>query len=115
MRPVTLTMKAFGSFAKKTTVPFDDFRSGLYLVVGETGAGKTTIFDAIVFALFGTASGTNRKADMMHSDFVDKSDDTEVTLVFDHRGKRYTVTRSIHFSKKKGTKDEYKDVTSAKL
>ncbi len=111
MRPVSLTMKAFGSFAKKTTVPFENFPSGLYLVVGETGAGKTTIFDAIVFALFGSASGSNRKPDMMHSDYVDKSEDTEVCLVFDHGGKRYTVTRTIHFRKKRGTDDEYSDGT----
>ena len=109
MRPVSLTMKAFGSFAKKTEVPFSDFARGLYLVVGETGAGKTTIFDAIVFALFGAASGTNRKPDMMHSDYVEKSEDTEVCLVFDHNGKRYTVTRTIHFTKKRGTENEYGD------
>jgi len=102
-------MKAFGSFAKKTEVPFSDFARGLYLVVGETGAGKTTIFDAIVFALFGAASGTNRKPDMMHSDYVEKSEDTEVCLVFDHNGKRYTVTRTIHFTKKRGTENEYGD------
>ena len=116
MRPVSLTMKAFGSFAKETTVPFEDFQSGLYLVVGETGAGKTTIFDAIVFSLFGSASGSNRKPDMMHSDYVDKSEDTQVKLVFDHGGKRYTVTRMIHFRKKRGTEDEYSDaILSADL
>ena len=116
MRPVSLTMKAFGSFAKETTVPFEDFQSGLYLVVGETGAGKTTIFDAIVFSLFGSASGSNRKPDMMHSDYVNKSEDTQVKLVFDHGGKRYTVTRTIHFRKKRGTEDEYSDaILSADL
>ena len=60
MKPVALTMTAFGSFAEETCVRFDEFQSGLYLVVGETGAGKTTVFDAIVFALFGTASGSER-------------------------------------------------------
>ena len=107
MRPVVLTMKAFGSFAKTTTVRFTDFQSGLYLIVGETGAGKTTIFDAIVFALFGAASGSNRKPDMMHSDYVERSEDTEVELTFDQGGKRYTVTRTIHFRRKRGTADEY--------
>ncbi|MBO4916105.1 MAG: SMC family ATPase, partial [Oscillospiraceae bacterium] len=109
MRPVTLTMRAFGSFAKETEVRFEDFRTGLYLVVGETGAGKTTIFDAIVFALFGSASGSNRKPEMMHSDYVDKSEDTEVRLVFDHCGKRYTVIRTIHFSKKRGAEGGYNE------
>ena len=65
MKPVRLTMTAFGSFAGETTVDFEAFQSGLYLVVGETGAGKTTIFDAIVFALFGTASGSARRPDLM--------------------------------------------------
>ena len=71
MRPIRLTMKAFGSFAKETTVPFSDLSSGLFLIVGDTGAGKTTVFDAIMFALFGAASGSSRndgKADVLHSD-----------------------------------------------
>ena len=107
MNPITLRMKAFGSFAKETTVSFRDFRNGLFLVVGDTGAGKTTIFDAIVFALYGVASGSSRKAEMMHSDYVPKSEDTEVTLAFEQGGKEYTVTRSIHFRKKRGTDSEY--------
>ena len=109
MRPIDLTMKAFGSFAKETAVRFSDFQSGLYLIVGETGAGKTTIFDAVVFALFGAASGSNRKPDMMHSDYVEKSEDTAVRLVFEQSGRRYTVERTIHFRKKRGTADEYGD------
>ena len=109
MRPVLLTMKAFGSFACETSVSFEDFRNGIFLVVGETGAGKTTVFDAIVFALFGTASGSNRKPDMLHSDYVEKSTDTEVTLAFDHGGRRYQVKRSIHFPKKRGKENEYGD------
>lgn len=109
MRPVTLTMKAFGSFANKAEVQFTHFQSGLYLIVGDTGAGKTTIFDAIVFALFGAASGSNRKPDMMHSDYVDKSEDTVVELVFEQNGKQYKVLRTIHFRKKRGTENEYGD------
>ena len=99
MKPVRLTMTAFGSFAEETSVLFDEFQSGLFLVVGETGAGKTTIFDAIVFALFGTASGSMRRPDMMHSDYVEKSTDTRVSLTFDHVGRRYTVSRTIHYRK----------------
>lgn len=109
MKPITLTMKAFGSFAKETTVHFRDFQNGLFLVVGDTGAGKTTIFDAIVFALYGVASGSSRKPEMMHSDFVPKAEDTEVTLVFEQGGQDYSVTRSIHFRKKRGTANEYGD------
>ena len=107
MRPIELTMTAFGSFARKTTVRFSDFQSGLFLIVGETGAGKTTVFDAIVFALYGAASGTRRKPEMMHSDYAEKSTDTAVTLVFEQGGRAYTVTRTIHFKKTRGAADVY--------
>ena len=106
MRPTLLKMKAFGSYAEETSVNFNDFTGGLYLIVGGTGAGKTTIFDAISFALFGRPSGSERTADMMHSDFVPLSEDTVVTLDFVHLGRSYHVVRSLHFSKKRGS-DEY--------
>ena len=70
MRPTQLTMKAFGSYAGKTRVEFADLTGGLYLIVGKTGAGKTTIFDAISFALFGVPSGSERKTEMLNSDYV---------------------------------------------
>ena len=110
MRPLSLEMTAFGSYAAKTVVPFEQMKHGLYLVTGDTGAGKTTIFDAIVFALFGAASGPDRKGDMLHCDYVPKSEDTVVTLRFLQSGKEFTVTRSLHFRKKRGT-DEYGDST----
>ena len=53
MRPIRLTMTAFGSYADTTVVPFSDFKNEPFLITGDTGAGKTTIFDAIVFALYG--------------------------------------------------------------
>lgn len=109
MKPVRLTMKAFGSYAEETCVPFDTLNQGLYLITGDTGAGKTTIFDAIVFALFGEASGTSRKRSMLHSDFVSKGEDTVVTLEFEHAGTACVVTRTIHFIKKRGTAGEYGD------
>ena len=102
MRPIHLEMTAFGSYAQTARVPFDALEQGLYLVTGDTGAGKTTIFDAIVFALFGQASGSDRTPDMMHCDRVSKDTDTVVTLRFAQSGKDYTVTRRIHFSKKRG-------------
>ena len=99
MRPSLLTMKAFGSYADETSVNFEQFVGGLYLIVGKTGSGKTTIFDAISFALFGQPSGSDRKTEMLHSDFVPLSQDTEVTLEFSHRGRKYRVERKLHFPK----------------
>ncbi|MCR5090049.1 MAG: SMC family ATPase [Oscillospiraceae bacterium] len=107
MRPICLKMTAFGSYADTVTVPFSDLKQGLYLVTGDTGAGKTTIFDAIVFALYGEASGSDRSSDMMHCDHVPKSVDTEVELRFLQDGKEYSVLRKLHFQKKQGTQNEY--------
>ncbi len=109
MRPLELEMTAFGSYAEKACVPFSELRQGLYLVAGDTGAGKTTIFDAVVFALYGRASGKDRSPAMLHSDYVDKSTDTVVKLRFEEGGKEYTVHRSIHFPRKRGTEGGFGD------
>ena len=107
MKPLSLEMTAFGSYAETTCVPFERLRHGLYLVAGDTGAGKTTIFDAVVFALFGRPSGRDRSVDMLHCDYADKSVDTVVKLRFEEGGKEYTVMRSIHFPKKQGEEKQY--------
>ena len=104
MRPIKLMMKAFGSYADRTYVDFNAFEKGLFLITGDTGAGKTTIFDAIVFALYGISSGMERTASMMHCDYVSKSEDTEVEFTFEQSGKEYTAKRSLHFVKKRGRK-----------
>ena len=109
MRPLSLEMTAFGSYAETTLVPFEELKQGLYLVTGDTGAGKTTIFDAITFALYGVASGSERSADMLHCDHVPRSTDTTVTLRFSQGGKEYSVRRWLHYSKKRGTEDQYGD------
>lgn len=109
MRPLNLEMTAFGSYAAATAVHFDQLENGLYLISGDTGAGKTTIFDGIVFALYGKASGKDRTPEMMHSDLTEKSVDTVVKLTFSQSGKCYTVTRTIHFPKKRKAESGYGD------
>ena len=107
MRPILLKMKAFGSYARETAVNFAELKDTLYLITGDTGAGKTTLFDAIVFALYGVPSGKDRSVEELHSDFVDKSVDTEVELSFEHGGKQYKVSRTIHFRKSQKEKGQF--------
>ncbi|MCC8074821.1 MAG: SMC family ATPase [Clostridiales bacterium] len=101
MRPEKLTMGAFGPYAGETTVDFTQLGSGLYLISGNTGAGKTTLFDAIVYALYGVASGSGRTAEMFHSDYADKHDRTWVELTFTQGGRRFRVYREFRFPKKR--------------
>ena len=102
MRPIQLTMSAFGPYAGRTVVDFDKLgQSGLYLITGDTGAGKTTIFDAITFALFGEASGENRDPSMMRSKYAAPETPTEVELVFAYGGKRYAVRRNPEYQRPK--------------
>ena len=102
MRPLKISMTAFGPYAAKTVIDFQKLNQGVYLITGDTGAGKTTIFDAIVFALYGEGSGSGRTSDMFHSDYVDKFTDTEVELDFSCRDKEYKIIRTIHYKKKRG-------------
>ncbi|MCL1976704.1 MAG: SMC family ATPase [Candidatus Bathyarchaeota archaeon] len=97
MKPLKLTMSAFGSYAGTETIDFTALgTNGLYLITGETGAGKTTIFDAISFALFGEASGKTRdKCQMLRSDFAKEKTKTCVELEFSSRDKRYKIKRAI--------------------
>lgn len=102
MRPLQLTMTAFGPYAEKTTIDFRKLDQGVYLICGDTGSGKTMIFDAIVFALYGEGSGSGRSSEMFHSDYVDKFTDTEVELTFSCGTKEYKICRTIHYKKKRG-------------
>jgi exonuclease SbcC len=97
MKPLKLTMSAFGSYADVQTLEFDKLgANGLYLITGDTGSGKTTIFDAISFALFGKASGAGRSDyTMLRSDFADDKAKTFVDFTFASGDKRYNIRRGI--------------------
>jgi len=102
MRPLKLTVSAFGPYAGKQEIDFESLgKSGLYLITGDTGAGKTTIFDAITFALFGEASGDNRSADMLRSKYAKAEDPTFAKLTFEYNGKVYTVKRNPEYDRAK--------------
>lgn len=102
MKPIRLTMSAFGPYAKKTELDFERLGGqGLYLITGVTGAGKTTIFDAVTYALYGEASGDARRADMFRSKYADNETPTYVELVFEYSGKQYTIRRNPGYSRPK--------------
>ena len=100
MRPLNLEISAFGPYAGRTVVDFSRLgSSGLYLITGDTGAGKTTIFDAITFALYGEASGSSRDASMLRSKYAQPDTPTEVTLTFLCGGKTYTFRRNPEYDR----------------
>lgn len=95
MRPLKLVISAFGPYAGRTELPMEKLgNSGLYLITGDTGAGKTTIFDAITYALYGEASGKSRESSMFRSKYADPNTPTEVELTFVHGGKEYRIKRN---------------------
>ncbi|NLN84161.1 MAG: SMC family ATPase, partial [Firmicutes bacterium] len=99
MKPLILKLQAFGPYAKETEIDFQNFQDGLLLISGDTGSGKTMIFDALAYALFGEPSGTLRDAKMLRSDFADPETKTQVDLLFLSHGQEYRVCRSPEYER----------------
>lgn len=107
MRPIKLTMQAFGSYGEKTVIDFTEPVQDLFLITGDTGAGKTTVFDAIVFALYGEASSSSARKNgvELQSQFADQGTEPFVELIFsENRGGNeeiYTVRRVPRYMRPK--------------
>ena len=94
MKPIYIKMSAFGSYAGEELVDFSDIGNGIFLITGDTGAGKTTVFDAITYALYDETSGGKRNGEMMRSQYADDDTSTYVEYSFIYHGKTYTIIRS---------------------
>lgn len=100
MRPLMLKLSAFGPYADQTEIDFTKLGTGgIYLITGDTGAGKTTIFDAITYALYGNPSGNNREVSMFRSKYAQPDVPTQVELTFDYYGKKYVVQRNPEYER----------------
>ena len=117
MRPLKLSFESFNSYANKTSIDFEDFSSnGIFLITGPTGSGKTTIFDAIKYALYGEASGEDRKNISNFSDFANLESPSTVIFEFLQRGVKYRIERisSYQVSKKNKTPESDKKTPNKK-
>ena len=103
MKPIKLIMSAFGPYAgEMPAIEFSQFEDkGLFLISGDTGAGKTTIFDAICFALYGETSGRFRDTKNLRSEYAKESMETYVDFYFTHQGREYHVWRRPEYERKK--------------
>ena len=101
MRPLKLIITGFGTYCQRTEINLEQLGTqGLYLITGDTGSGKTTIFDAITYALYGNVNGHNRNISMIRSTFATPDIPTEVELTFEYRGKPYLVKRNPEYERR---------------
>lgn len=115
MKPIQLVLSAFGPYVERTVIDFSTLgEEGLFLIAGDTGAGKTTIFDAISFALYGEASGgkEKRKSKSFHSDYVSDQTETYVELTFRHRGETWWIRRNLEYQRPAKKKKDGMETTT---
>ena len=115
MKPIQLVLSAFGPYVERTVIDFSALgEEGLFLITGDTGAGKTTIFDAISFALYGEASGgkEKRKSRSFHSDYVSDQTETYVELTFRHRGETWWIRRNLEYQRPAKKKKDGMETTT---
>lgn len=110
MKPIRVVMSAFGSYGGVEEVRFEAFDHGIFLITGDTGAGKTTIFDAITYALYDQTSGGKRDGEMMRSDFASEDTPTFVELTFRYHGNVYTVKRNPKYTRMSKRKNKAGDL-----
>ena len=102
MRPIKLIISAFGPYAECETIDFEKLgNKGLYLITGDTGAGKTTIFDAITYVLYGKSSGKTRSSSMLRSKYAKPDVPTFVKMEFEYRNKKYVIERNPEYERPK--------------
>lgn len=97
MKPIQLILSAFGSYAGKECISFADVQQGIFLITGDTGSGKTTIFDAITYALYDQTSGGKRDGNMMRSQYASQDTETYVSFTFSYRNEIYTIRRNPEY------------------
>ena len=108
MRPLKLTMQAFGPFLNKVEIPFEKLgRANIYLISGVTGSGKTTIFDAICFALFNSSSGSNRGNSTLKSHYANDNIESYVEFEFLFNDEKYKIVRYPSYERKKQRKEGF--------
>ena len=113
MKPINIIISAFGPYKDKVIIDFTKLgENGIFLITGDTGAGKTSIFDAISFAVFGEVSGSNRPIQSIRSDFADPETETFVELEFLHKNKIYKILRNPTYEKPKKKGDGFTKKTA---
>jgi len=106
MKPIKLVMSAFGSYAEQEIIDFEKVNQGIFLITGDTGTGKTTVFDAITYALYDQTSGGKREGDMMRSQYANPDTPTFVEFTFLYHGKLYTVHRNPNYKRMRKRKNK---------